>query len=60
MHNNYLLLDDTSCFAITCNFWYTLIFSIWFKCSATFNACNDARNDRPENDFLRIQDIVIE
>ena len=41
MYNNYWLLDNTSCFAITRNLWYTLFFFVWFKCSATSNVHND-------------------
>ena len=35
MYKNYLLLDDTSCFAITPNFCRKLFFFVQFKCSAT-------------------------
>ena len=41
MYNNYLLLDDTSCFAVTRNLLCTLFFFVRFKCSATSNARND-------------------
>ena len=41
MYNDYLILGETACFAITCTFWCTLFSFVRFKCSATSNACND-------------------